>query len=156
MELTRTQQDLKAAIVNHLLQEKQEALDELLKMQATDEGQAQEEQDEHTNFFEDGKIDQVRNRIEARAKVADALAAEIGLLKGIDTIDPTEEIQLGDVIHTDKGRFFVAVPAEEFTLNGQTYRGISTQSPLFRALLGKHDGDKVTVNGNEFTLKKSF
>lgn len=156
MELTKTQQDLKEAIVNHLLKVKQDALDELLQLQSTDEGQAQEAQEDQTNLYEDGKLDQVRNRIEARAKVADAHAREINLLNGIHTIEPTEEIQLGDVVHTDQGKFFVAVPAGEFTVNGETYRGISTESPLFKALLGKHDGDKVSVNGNEFTLKKSF
>ena len=156
MELTKTQKDLKEAIVAHLLQVKQEALDELMQLQSTDEGEAQAEQEDHSNLYEEGKLDQVRNRIEARAKVADAHAREINLLKGIHTIEPTEEIQMGDVVHTDQGKFFVAVPAGEFTVKGETYRGISTDSPLFRALLGKQDGDKVTVNGNEFTLKKSF
>ena len=71
--------------------------------------------------------------VTARSQVADALAEEIAVLKGIETIDPTEEIQLGDVIHTDHGRFFVAVASDEFTVDGQSYQGISTESPLFQA-----------------------
>ena len=156
MELTRTQQATKDAIVQHLLKEKQDSLDNIMRMQRLDNGEAREEQEHHSNFYEDGKIDQARNRITARSSVADALANDIRILKGIDSIDPTEEIQLGDVIHTDQGKFFVAVASDPFTIEGVEYQGISTNSPLFQALLGKHDGDKVRVNDNEFTLKKSF
>ena len=156
MELTKTQQSTKNALVKQLLKMKKESLDNILRMQRLDNGEAKAEQEDHTNFFEDGKIDQARNRVTARSQVADALAEEIAVLKGIETIDPTEEIQLGDVIHTDHGRFFVAVASDEFTVDGQSYQGISTESPLFQALLGKHNGDTVTVNGNDWTLKKSF
>ena len=156
MELTRTQQATKEAIVNHLLKEKQDSLDNIMRMQRLDNGEAREEQEHHTNMFEDGKIDQARNRITARSSVADALVNDIRILKGIDSIEPTEEIQLGDVIHTDHGKFFVAVASEPFTIEGMDYQGISTESPLFKALLGKHNGDRGSVNDNEYTLKKSF
>ena len=156
MELTKTQQSTKDALVKQILQEKQESLDNLLRLQRRDNGEAKAAQESLTNTYEEGKIDQARNRITARSKVADALAEEIAVLKGIGTITPTEEIQLGDVIHTDHGKFFVAVASEELTHNGDTYQGISTASPLFQALLGKHDGDTVTVNGKEWKLKKSF
>ncbi len=156
MELTRTQQATKEAIVNHLLKEKQDSLDNIMRMQRLDNGEARAEAEEQTNAYETGKIDQARNRITARSGVADALANDIRILKGIDSIEPTEEIQLGDVIHTDQGKFFVAVASDLFTVEGVDYQGISTNSPLFQALLGKHNGDTVTVNGNDFELKKSF
>lgn len=156
MELTKTQQELKNKIVAQILKEKQEALDNILRMQRLDEGEAQATMDDTENYYEDGKIDQARNRITARSTVADALAREIGILKGIDSIEPTEEIQLGDVVHTNMGKFFVAVASDPVEIEGETYTGISTESPLFQALLGKHNGDAITVNGNTFTLQKSF
>lgn len=156
MELTRTQQATKEAIVAHLLKAKKESLDNIMRMQRLDNQEAKKETEDGMNMFETGKVDQARNRVTARSSVADALARDINTLNGIDTITPTEEIQLGDVIHTNQGKYFVAVASDAFTLDGVEYLGISTDSPLFKALLGKHDGDTVTVNGNEFTLKKSF
>ncbi|WP_168038589.1 GreA/GreB family elongation factor [Neolewinella antarctica] len=156
MELTRTQQATKDAIVKQITKMKQESLDNIMKMQRMDNQEAKKETEDGMNMFEDGKVDQARNRVTARSSVADALAQDINLLKGINTITPTEEIQMGDVVHTDKGKFFVACASDAFTIEGEKYIGISTESPLFRALLGKHDGDTVTVNGNDFKLKKSF
>ncbi|OAV43437.1 hypothetical protein [Lewinella sp. 4G2] len=156
MELTKTQKELKAAIVQQLLKMKQDSLDNIMQMQKMDNQEAKKEMEDGMNMFETGKVDQARNRVTARSGVADALAEDIRILNGIDTIEPTEEIQLGDVIHTDQGKFFVACASDAFEIDGETYQGISTDSPLFRALLGKHDGDTVSINGNEFTLKKSF
>ena len=156
MELTKTQQSTKDAIVNKLLEMKQASLDNIMKMQRLDNEEAKKETEDGMNMFETGKVDQARNRVTARSSVADALAQDINTLNGISTIEPTEEIQLGDVVHTDQGKFFVACASDKFEIEGVTYQGISTESPLFRALLGKHDGDTVTVNGNDFKLKKSF
>jgi len=85
----------------------------------------------------------------------EALQNDINILSGLDTVEPTPEIQLGDIIETDKGNFFVAVPADEFEVSGVKYRGISVDSPLFQALRGKKNGNKMEVNNNGFILRNS-
>lgn len=156
MTLTKTQAQTKQHIVAFLLADKEESLSSLLKMQRLDNQEAKVAMEQTHNIFEDGKVDQARNRVTARSSVADALQAEIKILKGIDSILPTAEVQLGDVIETNHGKFFAAVPSDEFTIEGESYRGISTDSPLFQALLGKKNGDEVNVNGQTYRLLSSF
>ena len=156
MELTTQQTTTKANIVKHLIAEKEASLANMMELQQRDQGEATEEMEEEHNLYENGKVDQALNRVEARASILDALKEDIAILKGIDTIEPTEEIQLGDVIDTNHGKFFVAVAADEFEVDGVKYRGISTKSPLFRALLGKHNGDSVEVGEASYTLNSSY
>jgi hypothetical protein len=65
-------------------------------------------------------------------------------------------VQLGDVIEADRGYFFDAVAADEFTATGKYCRGTSTKSFLFRTLKGKKNGDVITLNDNKFTLMSSY
>ncbi len=152
MSQTETKHADKAAIIKYLLEDKEKTYRGLMDMQMADLGEAEKEADDEQNMIEQGKIDQSINRVEARASSVEALRAEIALLRNLKTIDPTPEVQLADIVETDQGNFFVAVPAAEFEVQGVKYRGISTDSPLFQALTGKQDGDKVEVNGTSFHL----
>ena len=157
MELTKEQQATKEAIVNALLDIKKASYNTMVGSQQSELAMAEEVNDNDEGLYEKGKVDQSINRLRATSKVTDSLEVEIKILQGIiDHVDATEEIQLGDVLHTNQGNFFVAVPAEEFEVNGTTYRGISTDSPLYLALRGKHAGDTVRVNENDFTIKEVF
>lgn len=146
----------KSKIIAHLLEQKEASYRNMMKSQQADMEEAEETNDASESLFEGGKVDQSLHRVEARASAVTALKEEIDLLNGLDSIAPNDNIQLGDVIYTDRGVFFVAVPEEAFTIDGVTLRGISTASPLFRALAGKSDGDVVEVNGSEFTLISSY
>lgn len=154
--MTDTLPTIKKKIITHLLAEKQASYDNMMSIQNSEMKGAKLESDADGGMLNNGKKDQVMNRIEARASTIDALQRDINLLNGLSSIDPNEEIQLGDVIQTDKGNFFVAVAADEFKVDGTAYRGISTKSPLFKKLQGKSDGDKVSINGNNFQLISSF
>lgn len=146
----------KSKIIAYLLEEKETSYRNMLQNQQADMREAAKTNEESESLFEDGKVDQSINRVEAKSSAVSALLREINLLRGLDSIEANDNIQLGDVIQTNKGNFFVAVPEEAFTIEGITYRGISTDSPLYRALAGKSDGDKVTVNGAEFELISSY
>lgn len=153
---TTDQNNTKKAIIAHLLEEKEASYKNMMAMQKSEVAGAEKVSEGGDGQFQGGKTGQVLNRVEARASVVEALQRDIDILSGLDSIKPTEEIQLGDVIETDKGNFFVAVPADEFTVGGKSYRGISTESPLFQALKGKKDGDSVILNENKFTLTSSY
>ncbi|MGB3799468.1 MAG: hypothetical protein WA952_06600 [Lewinella sp.] len=156
MKLTKEQQTEKDAVIAQLLTIKENSYKNMMAMQTADMEEAEETNEETENLFEDGKVDQSINRVEARASVVEALQHDINVLSNLAEIEPTEEIQLGDVIETDKGRFIVGAASDEFEVNGKKYRGISVDSPLYLALKGKHNGDSVDVNGNTFTLIESF
>ncbi|PPK85121.1 transcription elongation GreA/GreB family factor [Neolewinella xylanilytica] len=156
MKLTKEQETEKKAVVAQLLIMKENSYKNMMSMQTADMEEAEETNEESENLFEDGKVDESINRVEARSSVVEALQHDINMLSNLDEIEPTEEIQLGDIIETDKGRFIVGAASDEFEVNGKKYRGISVDSPLFLALKGKHNGDSVDVNGNTFTLINSY
>ena len=156
MKLTQEQENEKQAVVAQLLTIKENSYKNMMAMQTADMEEAEEENEESENFFEDGKVDESINRVEARSSVVEALQHEINMLSNLDHIEPTEEIQLGDIIQTDKGNFIVGAASDEFEVNGKKYRGISLESPLYLALKGKHNGDTVEVNGNSFKLIDSY
>lgn len=146
----------KTKIVAHLLEEKEASYKNMMQMQSSEMNAAETNSEDEDHMFDGGKTGQVLNRVEARSSVVEALQRDIDILSGIESIVPTEEIQLGDVIETDKGHFFVAVAADEFVVEGITYRGISVDSPLYKALRGKKNGDTITINENSFVLKNSY
>lgn len=156
MQLTSDQTATKKAVAAQLLAIKENSYKNMMAMQEADREEAADTNENEQNMFEDGKVDQAYNRVEARASTIEALQHDINVLSNIDDIEPNEEIQLGDIIETDRGNFFVGAASDEFEVDGKKYRGISTDSPLFRALLGKHDGDTVDVNGTSYTLQSSY
>ena len=156
MELTKEQQDEKHAVAAQLLVIKENSYQNMMAMQTADMDEAEETNEEEQNRYEDGKVDQSINRVEARSSVVEALQHDIRVLQNLDDIEPTEEIQLGDIIETDRGYFFVGAASDEFEVNGRKYRGISVESPLYMALRGKHNGDSIEVNGSSFKLINSY
>lgn len=157
MELTKQQWATKRAIADAILQQKKAAYNVMVQDQQGDLAMASETNENEEGLYESGKADQAINHLRATSQVTDSLEEEITILQGIvDHIEPTEEIQLGDIIETNLGNFFVAVAADEIEVAGKKYRGISVKSPLYQALAGKHDGDSVEVNGHQFTLQSSY
>jgi len=150
------QNKTKQAIIKHLLEEKEASYRNMMEMQQSEVASAEKTGDAGDAMFGEGKTGQVLGRVEARSSVVEALQRDINILTGLGSIEANDQIQLGDVVETDKGNFFVAVAADEFTVDGKKYRGISTDSPLFKALLGKKDGDVAVVNDNRFKLMKSY
>ena len=146
----------KKKIISFLIEQKTASYENMMKMQQSDMTNAEINNEAEDGQFDGGETGQSLNRVDSRASVVEALQEEIDLLNGLHSIKANDNIQLGDVIETDKGTFFVAVPEEEFVIDGVSLRGISTESPLFRALAGHKNGDRVEINGNSFLLKNSY
>ncbi len=64
--------------------------------------------------------------------------------------------ELGAVVETNHGTFFISVSIEEFYVEGKRYYGISTQSPLFKVMRGKHSGDSFTFRDEQYTIHHIF
>lgn len=60
---------------------------------------------------------------------------------------------LGSVVTTDNGNFFLAVSAGALTVNGQQYFAISPASPIGLKLQGLKESGKFSLNGKNYLIK---
>jgi len=64
----------------------------------------------------------------------------------------TDIVRPGAVVGFNGRRFVVVVSTTKFDLDGQTYMGISVQSPIYKAIDGLQAGDSFVHNGHGITL----
>ena len=81
--------------------------------------------------------------------------AKIDVLENLD-FAPTDIVEPGAVVAFGGRNFVVAVSTDRFEVEGETYMGISTQSPIFKAMEGLSAGDSFTFNGRDVTLDTVF
>lgn len=65
-----------------------------------------------------------------------------------------DEITEGNVVLTDKVNFVIGLSFKDFEWENKKFVGISTQAPIFEALLGKRAGDKIEFNGIKYTIEE--
>lgn len=78
--------------------------------------------------------------------------AKVDMLENLD-FALTDTVQPGAVVFFDNRRFVVAVSTGRFELDGETYMGISTQSPIYKAMAGLQAGDMFTFHGKEIEIE---
>jgi len=70
-------------------------------------------------------------------------------------LDPTKSpktIQIGSLVITNQGRFYIAIPADYVTIDGEIYFAISPSSPIAQRLLGLRPSDKFIFNKKDFVI----
>lgn len=90
-----------------------------------------------------------------RDKAAQHLVEGLKLKKVLDEIDlnkPPTQVQLGSLVKTDNGNFFIAIPAGIIELHGHTYFAISMASPLGTKLKNCKVGDKINFNNRSYRI----
>lgn len=65
-----------------------------------------------------------------------------------------DEITEGNVVFTDKVNFVIGLSFKDFEWENKKFVGISTQAPIFDALVGKRAGDKLEFNGINYTIEE--
>lgn len=65
-------------------------------------------------------------------------------------------VQAGSVVITDKRTFFVAASIEAFEVDGTEVFGLSTNSPLYKAMEGKTTGDTFGYNKVVYHIREIF
>jgi hypothetical protein len=78
--------------------------------------------------------------------------AKIDVIENLD-FALTDTVQPGAVVRLKDRSLIVAVSTSKFDLGGHSYMGISTQSPMFKAMDGLKAGDKFDLNGRKFTIR---
>ena len=64
-----------------------------------------------------------------------------------------KKIQLGSVVHTNRGNFYIAVPIGKIKLNsGEEYYVTSASSPLAQILIGHKRSDEVLFDAQMLTI----
>ncbi|MEB2785262.1 hypothetical protein [Algoriphagus persicinus] len=69
---------------------------------------------------------------------------------------PHETPELGAVVVTDKVSFFISVSIEEFIVREDRYFGISTRSPIFKAMRGKSKFETFAYGSTNYLIKDIF
>jgi transcription elongation GreA/GreB family factor len=118
------------------------------ELKATGQQYADEQQDSGARSMTEGTEEQAALMSEQLAMVVE----EMEKLQRIDTASKHENVHLGTVVVTAQQRFFISVSVERFKVQGVEYFGVSTQSPLYKALEGKVLGDTVAVNNHSFKI----
>lgn len=62
------------------------------------------------------------------------------------TADPSEKVQNGALVSTNKGLFYVSASVGEIIFENQKIMTVSAESPLVKAMFGKKMGERFTIN----------
>ncbi|MEM1006189.1 MAG: hypothetical protein AAGB28_18410 [Pseudomonadota bacterium] len=142
---------------------KKAIVDRLMSLEAQELATAQAHYD---SFLKDAQLDDReghdKDDIAASRENADLAAAfdapvhahhaKIDVIENTD-FAVTDTVQPGAVIKFNNRRFVVCVSTTRFEIDGQTYMGISTQSPIYLAMAGLRKGDVFTHNSTEFEVQ---
>ncbi len=79
--------------------------------------------------------------------------AKIEAIRATD-FSPTNIVRPGAVVGFGGRHFVVCVSTAKFDCEGATYMGISTQSPIYRAMADLSEGDRFAFNGQEVMLEE--
>jgi len=142
---------------------KKAIVDHLMSLEAQELATAQAHYDA---FLKDSQLDDReghdKDDIAASRENADLAAAfdapvhahhaKIDVIENTD-FSLTDTVRPGAVIKFNNRRFVVCVSTTRFDVDGKTYMGISTQSPIYLAMVGLQKGDVFTHNGTEFEVQ---
>ncbi|TYA58972.1 transcription elongation factor [Formosa maritima] len=73
-------------------------------------------------------------------------------LKLINSKTVNTNVSLGSLVKTTSNNFYISISVGKIDLEGDTYFGISIQSPIGQLLKNNDVGDIVTFNNNTFTI----
>ena len=95
------------------------------------------------------KYDSIREEMQEEIyQMQRQLAALRDLQKNMTRVlnKPTEIIELGSMVFTNKARFYISVSLGEFFFEGDRFYAISEESPMAKIMQGKKIGDEFILN----------
>lgn len=102
------------------------------------------------------KYDSIREEMQEEIyQMQRQLAALRDLQKNMMRVlnQPTEIIQLGSMVFTNKARFYISVSLGEFFFEGDRFYAISEESPMAKIMFGKKPGDSFVLNNISQTIE---
>ena len=67
--------------------------------------------------------------------------------------NPSERVNMGSLVFTNKARFYVSVSLGEFFFEGDRFYAISEESPMAKIMFGKKPGDSFVLNNISQTIE---
>lgn len=135
------------------------------KMLALEENELATAKEHYERFLKESKLDdreghdnselaEARENADLAAAFDHPVHTHQAKIDAIETTDfsVTDTVCPGAVVAFGDRRFVIAVSTTKFELNGETYMGISVQSPIFKAMDGLEAGDSFSHNGRQITL----
>lgn len=95
------------------------------------------------------KYDSIREEMQEEIyQMQKQMAALRDLQKNLARVlnQPSERIQLGSIVFTNKARFYISVSLGEFFFEGDRFYAISEESPMAKTMFGKVAGDSFVLN----------
>ena len=77
------------------------------------------------------------------------LRKQMEVVNRINPDSTPKKAQLGSLVTTENGKFYLSTGIGPLTLNGENFFCIAPTSPIGQAMLGKVVGDKFSFNGKE-------
>ena len=65
---------------------------------------------------------------------------------------PSERVNIGSLVFTNKARFYISVSLGEFFFEGDRFYAISEESPMAKIMFGKKPGDTFLLNNISQTI----
>lgn len=67
--------------------------------------------------------------------------------------NPSERVNIGSLVFTNKARFYISVSLGEFFFEGDRFYAISEESPMAKIMFGKKPGDSFVLNNISQTIE---
>jgi len=78
------------------------------------------------------------------------------VLNRINISESSKIVNLGSLVITTQGNYFLSISAGEITYSGKIYYAVSVGSPIGKLLLGKPVGSNVYLTGKSFTILEIY
>lgn len=139
----------------------QECLDFVEKKRSEAEKSIREVQtaaNEDTKSSMGDKYETATEMLQQEKEKAAQQLSEAGKLKQVlDTINPSlssKTAQIGSLVETSNGLFFISVGIGKIIIEGSEYFALSMASPLGEKLKGCKSGEEIHLNGRKFRINK--
>lgn len=111
------------------------------------------EPDPTTSYTEgdQAQADEAGDLVGIFEKVEATQDADVDAISALD-VRPTDTVGPGALVSFDGGHYLVGVAAPAVEVDGVTYEGMSSDSPLYAVLSGKRAGDTFSFRDRDFTL----
>lgn len=100
---------------------------------------------------------QAAEEVNSINEALDLANEEMNVLLNLKSVKAVRtHVEPGAVVITNLTTFFISVSTEQFNLDGETYVGLSTKSPLYQAMKGFTKGQTFHYNGISYKIKDIF
>ena len=97
---------------------------------------------------------ELTNKLSATLQAA---MEEQNTLERMEVQEPlAEKVGAGALVMTNKGNFYISVPTDRLTVDGEKVIGISPEAPIYRAMHEKEAGDTFAFRNIHYKIKKVF